>query len=126
VTLGVRLPLGAGVRAQAREAAALAQALEADTRVQRERERLAADIQSAQAQAGAAAAQEQAMARNAELARATRGFVAKAFSLGEADWPTRLRVEQDAQLAERQWQRARVDAAAATSTLRQALGLLPE
>ncbi|HRO54604.1 MAG TPA: transporter, partial [Alicycliphilus sp.] len=96
------------------------------TRVQRERERLAADIQSAQAQAGAAAAQEQAMARNAELARATRGFVAKAFSLGEADWPTRLRVEQDAQLAERQWQRARVDAAAATSTLRQALGLLPE
>ena len=79
-----------------------------------------------QAQAGAAAAQEQAMARNAELARATRGFVAKAFSLGEADWPTRLRVEQDAQLAERQWQRARVDAAAATSTLRQALGLLPE
>ena len=126
VTLGVRLPLGAGVRAQAREAAALAQALEADTRVQRERERLAADIQSAQAQAGAAAARQQAMARNAELARATRGFVAKAFSLGEADWPTRLRVEQDAQLAERQWQRARVDAAAATSTLRQALGLLPE
>ncbi|HRM95268.1 MAG TPA: transporter, partial [Alicycliphilus sp.] len=50
----------------------------------------------------------------------------KAFSLGEADWPTRLRVEQDALLAERQWQRARVDAAAAISALRQALGLLPE
>ena len=126
VTVGLRLPLGAGARAQAREAAALAQALEADLRVQRERERLAADIQAAQAQAGAAAARQQAMARNAELARATRGFVAKAFALGEADWPTRLRVEQDAQLAERQWQRARVDAAAAISALRQALGLLPE
>ena len=126
VTVGLRLPLGAGVRAQAREAAALAQALEADTRVQRERDRLAGEIRAAQAQAGAAAAQQQAMARNVELARATRGFIAKAFALGEADWPTRLRVEQDAQLAERQWLRARMDAAAAVSTLRQALGLLPE
>ncbi|WP_404299886.1 TolC family protein [Alicycliphilus denitrificans] len=126
VTVGVRLPLGAGVRAQAREATALAQALEADTRVQRERERLAADLRAAAAQARAAAAQQQAMARNAELARATRGFVAKAFALGEADWPTRLRVEQDAVLAERQWLRARIDAAAAVSTLRQALGLLPQ
>ena len=66
------------------------------------------------------------MARNAELARATRGFVAKAFSLGEADWPTRLRVELDAVQAERQLARARIDAAAAVSTLRQALGLLPQ
>lgn len=126
VTVGLRLPLGAGVRAQAREAAALAQALAADTRVQRERERLGSEIGAAQAQAAAASAQQQAMARNAELARATRGFVAKAFALGEADWPARLRVEQDAMLAERQWQRARVDAAAAVSALRQALGLLPE
>ena len=126
VTVGVRLPLGAGVRAQAREAAALAQALEADTRLERERQRLAAELRAAAAQAQAQAVQQQAMARNAELARATRGFVAKAFALGEADWPTRLRVEQDALLAERQWQRARVDAAAAVSTLRQALGLLPQ
>lgn len=126
VTLGVRVPLGAGVRAQAREAAALAQALEAEIRVERERLRLAADIGAAQAQASAAGAQQQAMARNAELAGATRGFVAKAFALGEADWPTRLRVEQDAVLAERQALRARIDAAAAVSALRQALGLLPE
>ena len=114
------------MRAQAREAAALAQALEADTRLERERQRLAAELRAAAAQAQAQAVQQQAMARNAELARATRGFVAKAFALGEADWPTRLRVEQDALLAERQWQRARVDAAAAVSTLRQALGLLPQ
>ncbi|MBS0610162.1 MAG: TolC family protein [Proteobacteria bacterium] len=126
VTLGVRLPLGAGVRAVARESAALAQALELETRVERERQRLAADIRAAQAQASAAAAQQQAMARNAELADATRGFVAKAFALGEADWPTRLRVEQDAVLAERQALRARIDAAASVSTLRQALGLLPQ
>ncbi len=126
VTLGVRLPLGAGVRAHAREAAALAQALALETRVERERARLAAGIRAAQAQASAAAAQERAMARNAELAGATRGFVAKAFALGEADWPTRLRAEQDAVQAERQALRARIDAAAAVSALRQALGLLPQ
>ena len=126
ITLGVRLPLGAGVRAQAREAAALAQALELETRAERERERLAADIQAAQARARAATAQHEAMARHAELARATRGFVAKAFALGEADWPTRLRVEQDAAQAERQLARARIEAAAALSALRQALGLLPQ
>ncbi len=126
ITLGVRLPLGAGVRAQAREAAALAQALELETRAERERERLGADIQAAQARARAATAQRQAMVRHAELARATRGFVAKAFALGEADWPTRLRVEQDAAQAERQLARARIEAAAALSALRQALGLLPQ
>lgn len=126
ITLGVRLPLGAGVRARAREAAALAQALELETRAERERERLAADIQAAQARVRAATAQCEAMARQAELARATRGFVAKAFALGEADWPTRLRVEQDAAQAERQLARARIEAAAARSALRQALGLLPQ
>ncbi len=46
--------------------------------------------------------------------------------LGEADWPTRLRVELDAVQAERQLARARIDAAAAISSLRQALGLLPQ
>jgi cobalt-zinc-cadmium efflux system outer membrane protein len=126
ITLGVRLPLGAGVRAQAREAAALAQALELETRAERERERLGADIQAAQARVRAATAQREAMARHAELARATRGFVAKAFALGEADWPMRLRVEQDAAQAERQLARARIEAAAALSALRQALGLLPQ
>jgi cobalt-zinc-cadmium efflux system outer membrane protein len=114
------------VRAQAREAAALAQALELETRAERERERLGADIQAAQARVRAATAQREAMARHAELARATRGFVAKAFALGEADWPMRLRVEQDAAQAERQLARARIEAAAALSALRQALGLLPQ
>ena len=53
-------------------------------------------------------------------------LAAKAFALGEADWPTRLRVEQDAAQAERQLARARIEAAAALSALRQALGLLPQ
>ena len=50
----------------------------------------------------------------------------KAFRLGEADLPTRLRIEFEATEAERQLARARIDLAAAISAQRQALGLLPE
>jgi cobalt-zinc-cadmium efflux system outer membrane protein len=125
-TLGVRVPLGGGDRAQAKETLARADALDAEVRASVERDRLAAEVAAAQARVTAAQAQRDAMARHAALAQGTRGFVDKAFRLGEADWPTRLRVELEAVQAERQFARARIDAAAAISSLRQALGLLPQ
>lgn len=125
-TLGVRVPLGGGERAHAKEAAARADALDAEVRAKLERDRLAADIAAATARVKATQAQREAMARHAALARDTRGFIDKAFRLGEADWPTRLRVELEAVQAERQLARARIDAAAAVSSLRQAMGLLPQ
>ncbi len=125
-TVGVRVPLGGGERAHAKEAAARADALDAEVRANVERDRLAADIAAATARVKATEAQREAMARHAALARDTRGFIDKAFRLGEADWPTRLRVELEAVQAERQLARARIDAAAAVSTLRQAMGLLPQ
>ena len=126
VTLGLRIPLGDNALAQAKEAAAQADALEQETRLQRERERLAQDLHAAHARVAAAQAQSDAAARHAALVQETLGHVDKAFRLGEADWPTRLRAEQDAAQAQRQLARARIDAAAAVSALRQALGLLPE
>lgn len=126
VTLGLRIPLGDNALAQAKEAAAQADALEQETRLQRERERLAQDLHAAQARVAAAQAQSDAAARHAALVQEALGHVDKAFRLGEADWPTRLRAEQDAAQAQRQLARARIDAAAAVSALRQALGLLPE
>lgn len=125
-TVGVRVPLGGGDRARAKEAAARADALDAEVRARVEQDRLAADVAAATARVKATQAQREAMARHAALARDTRGFIDKAFRLGEADWPTRLRVELEAVQAERQLARARIDAAAAVSTLRQALGLLPQ
>ncbi|CAN7587253.1 TolC family protein [Acidovorax sp. LjRoot117] len=125
-TVGVRIPLGGGDRARAKETAARADALDAEVRARAEQDRLAADLAAATARVKASQAQREAMARHAALARDTRGFIDKAFRLGEADWPTRLRVELEAVQAERQWARARIDAAAAVSTLRQALGLLPQ
>ena len=125
-TVGLRVPLGGGDRAQAKEVAARAEALEAEIRAQVEHDRISADIDAATARAKAAASQRDAMARHAALAREIWVFVDKAFRLGQADWPTRLRVELDTAQAERQFARARIDAAAAVSALRQALGLLPE
>lgn len=125
-TVGVRVPLGGGDRARAKEAAARADALDAEVRARVEQDRLAADVAAATARVKVTQAQREAMARHAALARDTRGFIDKAFRLGEADWPTRLRVELEAVQAERQLARARIDAAAAVSTLRQALGLLPQ
>ncbi|MBD9392345.1 TolC family protein [Acidovorax sp. ACV01] len=125
-TVGVRVPLGGGDRARAKETAARADALDAEVRARVEQDRLAADVAAAAARVKATQAQREAMARHAALARDTRGFIDKAFRLGEADWPTRLRVELEAVQAERQLARARIDAAAAVSTLRQTLGLLPQ
>lgn len=125
-TVGVRVPLGGGDRARAKETAARADALDAEVRARVEQDRLAAEVAAATARVKATQAQREAMARHAALARDTRGFIDKAFRLGEADWPTRLRVELEAVQAERQLARARIDAAAAVSTLRQAMGLLPQ
>lgn len=125
-TLGLRVPLGWSDTAQAKEASARAQALEAEIGLQRERERLAQDLRAAQARATSAQAQSEAAASYAALVRDTLALVDKAFRAGQVDWPTRWRIEQDAAQAARQQARARMDAAAAVSALRQALGLLPE
>lgn len=125
-TVGVRVPLGGGDRSRAKELAARADALDAEVRANVERDRLTAEVAAATARVKSTQAQRDAMARHAALARDTRGFIDKAFRLGEADWPTRLRVELEAVQAERQLARARIDAAAAVSSLRQAMGLLPQ
>ncbi|WP_165773969.1 TolC family protein, partial [Acidovorax kalamii] len=125
-TVGLRIPLGGGDRAQAKQATARADAIDAEARSAVEQRRLAADIAAAMARVKATQAQRDALARHAALAQGTRGFIDKAFRLGEADGPTRLRVELEAAQAERQLARARIDAAAAISHLRQALGLLPQ
>jgi cobalt-zinc-cadmium efflux system outer membrane protein len=126
VSVGLRFALGASPRADARAAVARAEMLEADSLVALERARLAGDIDLARARLDASRQQMDAAQRRARLVGELRGFVDKAFRLGESDLPTRLRVETDAAEAERLAARARLDVAVAISTLRQALGLLPE
>lgn len=126
LTLALRLPFGGGSRSSSQVATARADALEAEELARLAQARLHGDIEAAQARAASANARLRAVEKQARLAQEVRGFFAKAFRLGEADLPTRLRTEQEAAEAERQAALLRIESAAAVSALRQALGLLPE
>ena len=124
--VGIRIPFGGGPRQDARVATAQAEALEAEATADVEQNRVTSEAASARARLQASQVQVQAAERRARLAAETRGFYDKSFRLGESDLPTRLRVELEAAEAQRALARSRIEAAAAVSQLRQALGLLPE
>lgn len=126
VTLGLRIPFGSEGQRKTQLAMAAAAQIEAEAQLTLEQQRLAAELATARARIAASEAQFRSAARRAELARETLGFVDKAFGLGETDLPTRLRVAQEAFEAQRQSERARLGQQHALSTLRQALGLLPQ
>lgn len=124
--VGVRVPFGSNDRRDARVAQARAELQEVSAELALLRLRLDAALAAARDRLQGAGIQLTAAERRAALAMESRGFFERAFRLGESDLPTRLRVELEAGEAERAAARARVDLAAATSQLRQSLGLLPE
>ncbi len=126
LTLGVRIPLGSDSRGRIKIATAAAEHLEAEAQQIIEQERIAAEIDAARKSEVAARDRLVAVEQQAQLANESRGFFEKSFRLGETDLPTRLRIEGEAQEAEREVARVRIEWAAAVSALRQALGLLPE
>ncbi|MDP2004415.1 MAG: TolC family protein [Rubrivivax sp.] len=126
ITLGIRIPFGAGPRFDARSANARAEATEIQAHLALERERLTAEREAARVRVEASRKQLMAADRRAQLARESRGFFDKSFRLGETDLPTRLRIEAEAAEAERRAARTRIELAAAISAWRQALGLLPQ
>lgn len=126
LTLGVRIPFGAGDRQAAVAATARAEATELDVERALAADRLVGEADAARAQVEAAKVQLAAAERRAQLAAESRGFFDRSFRLGETDLPTRLRIEAEAADAQRQAARSRIDLAAAISHWRQALGLLPE
>jgi cobalt-zinc-cadmium efflux system outer membrane protein len=126
VLIGIRVPFGAGPRYDARIATAQAQAIEVQSQMILEKDRIQADQRSAASRVEAARIQLDAAQRRAKLAKESRGFFDKSFRLGETDLPTRLRIEAEAVEAERQEARSRIGLAAAISSWRQSLGLLPQ
>lgn len=126
ITLGIRVPFGSDSRNRAKVALAQAELIEAEGQLALDQMRVLAERDSASARLEAARAQLQAAERREQLARESRGFFQKSYQMGETDLPTRMRIEFDAQEAERQASRGRIELAAAVSALRQALGLLPE
>jgi cobalt-zinc-cadmium efflux system outer membrane protein len=126
ITLGVRIPFGAGPRHDARTAGTRAEAIEIMAQLALERERLDAEREAARVRVEATRLQLAAAERRVRLAVESRGFFDKSFRLGETDLPTRLRIEAEAAEAERQSARSQIELAAAISSWRQALGLLPQ
>jgi cobalt-zinc-cadmium efflux system outer membrane protein len=126
VLIGIRVPFGAGPRYDTRIATAQAQAIEVQSQLVLEKDRIQADQRGAASRVEAARIQLDAAQRRAKLAKESRGFFDKSFRLGETDLPTRLRIEAEAVEAERQEARSRIGLAAAISSWRQSLGLLPQ
>lgn len=125
VTLGLRIPFATDGRNEPRIAAANAEYIEASTAVARQREQVDAEIQ--------AAARELRLARDAlllaedrqRLAAENDRLLAKAFSLGEIDLATRLRVAAERYAADADAARGRLELGRAVSRLNQAYGVLP-
>ena len=126
ITLGIRIPLGSDSRNRAKRFTAQAELIEAEAQLDLEQARLLAEQDSARVRLQSAQAQLKAADKRSQLARESRSFFQKSYQMGEADLPTRLRIELEAAEAQRQASRARIELAAAVSNLRQALGLLPE
>jgi cobalt-zinc-cadmium efflux system outer membrane protein len=125
VTLGIRIPFASDARNQPKLAATNADFIEARTAYLREQDRLDGEIRSAQREWLQAQAAVQRAEQRQRLAAETDQLLGKAFSLGEIDLATRLRVAADRSAADADLARARLEAARAVSRLNQAFGVLP-
>jgi len=126
-TIGIRLKIPFSSTAQVRResSAAQADADQADAEMLRARTRVELETQRAQ-RALASSERQLAMARERrELSAENLRLSEKAFSLGESDLATLLRIRAAAFDAESFLDRQRVARAAAISRLNQALGVLP-
>ena len=126
-TIGIRLkiPFSSGAQVRRETSAAQAEANQADAEMQRTQTRVQLEAERAQ-RALAAAERQLAMAQERrELSAENLRLSEKAFSLGESDLATLLRIRAAAFDAEAFLGRQRVARAAAISRLNQALGVLP-
>ncbi|MDO8293950.1 MAG: TolC family protein [Gallionella sp.] len=125
VGIKLKIPFSSGSQVRRETSAAQAEGNQADadlqrtqTRVRLDAERAQRNLQSAERQLTMAQERRQLSAENLRLAE-------KAFSLGESDLATLLRIRAAAFDADAFFDRQRVARAAAISRLNQALGVLP-
>ena len=125
VGIKLKIPFSSGSQVRRETSAAQAEANQADadllrtqTRVRLDAERVQRNLQSAERQFAMAQERRQLSAENLRLAE-------KAFSLGESDLATLLRIRAAAFDADAFFDRQRVARAAAISRLNQAMGVLP-
>jgi outer membrane protein TolC len=126
-TIGIRLkiPFSSGAHVRRETSAAQAEADQADAEMLRTRTRV--QLEAERAQRALAAAERQLLMAQERLALSAENLrlSEKAFSLGESDLATLLRIRAAALDAESFLGRQRVARAAAISRLNQAMGILP-
>ncbi|MBL8512806.1 MAG: TolC family protein [Betaproteobacteria bacterium] len=125
VVLRLTVPLDAGARYRARQAAAGAERIEAEARIPQLRARLEADIASAREEIAQSARQVEFAEARLALSLETHALLDKAYRLGELDLPARLRAEADRFDAEISLARVRLERARNISRFNQASGFFP-
>ncbi len=125
--LGVRLtvPFAVGAQIQRDTSAALAESLETEAELQRTQTRLEQDLARARQQLNTSERQLALSQQRVALASDSLALIEKAFSLGESDLATLLRLRSAAFDAIGSLERQRISRAATVSRLNQALGVLP-
>lgn len=126
LTLGLKVPLGSSPAQAAQAARVRADASELEAQLALARVRVEQSVTGARTRLMLARTLQEATGKRARLARENQAFFDKSFRLGETDLPTRLRIDLEAQEAERQDALARIELSAAASALQQATGLLPQ
>jgi cobalt-zinc-cadmium efflux system outer membrane protein len=123
--IGYKLPLNSGQQQRVASTTAQAQIDELEALLLVERERLLNEYSVAVQKNKSMQKQLDIAQQRAALSNSLQAMIQKAFTLGEADLPTRLRTQIDANEAQRVLRKIKLDQAAAMSTMNQLLGLLP-
>lgn len=123
--VGVRIPFGGTNRNAPRLASARADLDTAQAEMDAAERQIALDQTTAREAVQAAKTAERLATERATLSTEAQALVAKAYRLGESDWPTRLRTDNERFDAELALARARTESQRATARLHQSSGLLP-
>jgi len=125
LVLSTRIPLGSRAEHASRLLAARADETEAQETLKRVGTRIKAQVTAAQANVEWFEKLQANTQEQAELARQVYTLHQKSFALGETDFPTLLRFEQQAFEAERLAKKSTIEFSTKVSALLQAQGLLP-
>lgn len=125
LNMRIRIPFATESRNRPRIASANLELVEVQAEYGFERRRLEAEIERARRELEQARSVERFGETRFRLAEDTQRLYAKAFALGELDFPARLRSENERFEAELAHARARLEASRAVSRLNQAQGTLP-
>jgi len=123
--LALKIPFGTDSRNAPRIAAARAELDAAQAELDAAQRQVQTELVSAMAELDVARRTQASMSERVRLSTEVQSLMAKAYRLGEADLPIRLRADSEKFEADLSLARARVGMQRAISQLNQALGLLP-